>query len=85
MVTILTEIGCLSSRPLAYLNEENVYNLLTLNHLIYGRDMNADQITSYNNEVLEINGEKMRRKASTFRNILNHFLKRFVTDYMLAL
>ena len=27
---------------------------------VYGRDTNVDQITSYNNEVLEINGEEMR-------------------------
>ena len=48
MVRIVTEIeGCLNSRPLTYLNEENVYDLLTPNHLIYGRDINADQITSY--------------------------------------
>ena len=62
MVTIVTEIeGCLNSRPLTYLNEESVYDLLTPNHLIYGRDINADQITCYNNEVLEINGEEMER------------------------
>ena len=59
MVTIVTEIeGCLNSRPLTYLNEESVYDLLTPNHLIYGCDINADQITGYNNEVLEINGDK---------------------------
>ena len=54
MVTIITEIEGLNSRRLTYLNEENVYDLLTPNHLIYGRDIKADQITSYNNEVLEI-------------------------------
>ena len=33
-------------------------------------DINADQITNYNSEVLEINGEEIRRNASTFRNII---------------
>ena len=85
IVTIVTEIeGCLNSRPLTYLNEENIYDLLTPNHLIHGRDINTDQITNYKSEVLEINGEEIRRNASTFRNI-NHFLKRFMRDYMLAL
>ena len=61
MVTIITETeGCLNARPLTYLNEENVYDFLTRNYLIYGRDMNAHRITSYNYEVLEINGEEMR-------------------------
>ena len=60
MVTIVTEIeGCLYSRPLTYLNEENVNDLLTPNHLIYWRDINADQITSYNHEVLEMNSEEI--------------------------
>ena len=86
MVTVVTAIeGCLNSRPLTYLNEENVYDLLTPNHLVYGRDINADQITSYNNDVLEINGEQMRGNVSTFRNIINHFLKRSMRDYALAL
>ena len=81
MVTIITEIeGCLNS--LTYLNEENVYDLLTLNHLNYGRGINADQITGYNNEVIEINIEKMRRNASTFRSISNYFLKRFLRDVL---
>ena len=48
MVTIVTEIeGCLNSRPLTYLNEENVYDLLLPpNHLLYRRGINADQITT---------------------------------------
>ena len=70
---------------MTYLNEENVYDLLTPNRLIYGRDINADQITSCNSEVLEINCKEIRQNASTFRNIINHFLKRSMTDYMLAL
>ena len=56
----------------------------TPNHKINGRDINADQTNSYNDEVLEINGEEMRRNAPTFTNIFNHFLKRFMTDCMLA-
>ena len=76
MVAIVTEIeGCLNSRPLIYINEENIYELLTSNHLIYAHDINADQISSYNDEVLEINGEEMRRNTSTFRTIVNHFWK----------
>ena len=62
-----------------------MYDLLTPIHLIYGRDKKADQITSYNDEVLEINAKEMRGNASTFRNIISHFLKRFMTDYMLAM
>ena len=44
MVTFVTEIeSCLNSRPLTYLNEENVYHLLLApNHLIYGRGINTD-------------------------------------------
>ena len=61
------------------------FDLSIPNHLIYGRDISADQITSYNYKPLEINGEEMRQNASTFRNIVNHFLKRFMRDYMLAL
>ena len=83
MVALVTKIkGCLNWRQPTYLNEEKVCDLLTPNHLIYGGDINADQITSWN---VEINGKEMRRNASTSRNIINHLMKRFMTDYMLAL
>ena len=74
MVTVVTEIeGCLNSRPLTYLNEENVYDLLTPNHLIYGRAINADQITSYDNDVLEINGEQRGETSQPLEILLNIF------------
>ena len=38
-------------------------------------DMTATQITSYNDEVLEINSEEMKRNASNFRTTINLFLK----------
>ena len=57
MVTIATEIEvCLTSKPLTHLYKENDYSLLTPNHLIYGHGINADQITGYKNDVLEIKG-----------------------------
>ena len=61
------------------------FDLLTPNHLIYGRDINADQINSYNNDVLETNGKEMRQNASNVRNIIGLFLKQFMRDFMLAL
>ena len=70
---------------MTYLNEENVYDLLTPNNLIYGRDINADQINSHNNVALETNGKEMRQNASNFRNILGLFLKQFMRDCMLML
>ena len=48
IVTIVTEIqGCLNSRPSTYLNEENVYDLLTSNHLVYEHDINANIIDHF--------------------------------------
>ena len=55
--TIISEVqGNMSNRPLTYLNEENVNELLTPNHLIYGRSL-----TSVNeNDLVEINEIEMR-------------------------
>ena len=55
---------------MTYLNEENVYDLLTPNNLIYRSDINTDQITSYNYELLEINVEELRQNASTLEILL---------------
>ena len=46
---------------------------------------NADQINSYDNDVLQTNGKEMRQNASNFRNIIGLFLKQIMRDCMLAL
>ena len=55
--TIMSEVQRnMSNRPLIYLNEENVNELLTPNHLIYRRSL-----TSVNeNDLVEINEIEMR-------------------------
>ena len=67
--------------PLTYLNEENVNELLTPNHLIYGRSL-----TSVNeNALVEINETKMRTMKVFTTNLLKQFMGKFKHEYLLAL
>ena len=82
--TIITEIkACLNSRPSTYLNEDNSDDLLTPNHLMYGRN-----IYNHHNlvvDIVDVDSNDMRKQVSHCRFVINHFLKRFMNDYLLAL
>ena len=84
IVTVATKIRCLNQRPIIYSNEENVFVLSIRNHLICTRDIKAIQNIE-ENYVVEISSEEMGQKAANSYNVINHFLRRFVTDYTIAL
>ena len=71
----------MNNRPLIYLNEENVNELLTPNHLIYGRSL-----TSVNeNGMVEINEIKIRTMKVFMTNLLKQLMDKFKHEYLLAL
>ena len=67
--------------PLTYLNEENVNELLTPNHLIYGRSLKSVN----ENGLVEINKTKMRTMKVFTTNLLKQFMGKFKHEYLSAL
>ena len=84
MCTIISEVEgniCPNDRPLIYLNDENVSELLTPDHLIYRRSL-----TSVNeNDLVNINENEMRTMKVFTANLLKQFRDKFKYEYSLTL
>ena len=80
LLTVLCEVeGTINSRPLTYLNEDDLDSPLTPFHLIYGRN------------ILSKNNQSERAKKDTFQlskrvnylsTLIEYFWKRFYTCYL---
>ena len=81
-VIIETE-KCVNSRPLTYLSDEHEDSVITPNHLIYGRDINRNNVIKY--EFKELTNDDMRKRKLYCVQVLKHFTQRFVKQYLLAL
>ena len=82
MCTIISEVeGDMNNRPLIYLNEENVNELLTPNHMIYGRSLTLVN----ENNLVEINENEMRTMKVFTTNLLKQFMGKLKHEYLLAL
>ena len=74
--TILCDIeSTINSRPLTYTNEDDLDEIITPNHLIYGRNINTKMSSdvSYND---------YSRRAKHIQTLLAHFWKRFKSEYL---
>ena len=84
MCTIISEVEgniCPNNCPFIYLNDENVSELLTPDHLIYRRSL-----TSVNeNDLVNINENEMRTMKVFTANLLKQFRDKFKYEYSLTL
>ena len=89
--TVIVEIErILNSRPISYLNADDVEEPLTPSHLLVGRRILnlPDNLTHYeeagDNE-FEVTNEVLQRRAKHLSNVLNHFWRRWSKEYLLEL
>ena len=77
--TVIVEIEViLNSRPISYLNADDVEELLTPSHLLVGRRILnlPDNLTHYEeagDKEFEVANEVLQRRAKHLSNVLNHF------------
>ena len=77
MLTILSSVeNILNKRPLTYQYEE-LDEIITPNHLIYGRSINDTY--KQNSNVKEVDNDK---RAKYIQTLLNHFWKRWNDEYL---
>ena len=82
--TIIIEIeGVLNTRPLTYINEDDYYESLMSNHLIYGRSLVHG--SSRNNFKEYISADDCREAVKHYQKVFEHFRKCFVNEYLTAL
>ena len=65
-----------NSRPLTHLSEEQEDTVITINHLIFGRDI--DRNNTVQHEFNELSSDDMSKLQAYCQVILKHFTKRFV-------
>ena len=89
--TIIIEIeGIINSRPISYLDSDDVEEPLTPSHLLVGRRLLTlpDNLTHYeeaDDEEFEVTDEAMQRRARHLNSVLNHFWRRWSKEYLLEL
>ena len=81
--TVLVEIeNVINSRPLSYMNDENLDENLTPYPLIYGRNIATNKLSLLK---IATDGESLRLNCKKINIILKHFVKRFTNEYLSSL
>ncbi len=87
----LAEIeAVLNSRPLSYVSGEDREEPITPSHLVIGRRLlslpdNLDYVCDLDDEQFTIDATQANRRVKHLNNILNHFWKRWQTEYLSCL
>jgi len=90
--TVLTEVEMIvNSRPLSYVSTEDIEEALTPSHLLVGRrtlslpDVTLHQSVNEFNYNTELTPDSLSRRMNHLRKTLDHFWKRWQTEYLLEL
>ena len=88
LLTVVTELEMvLNSRPLSYLSSEDIEEPLTPSHLLIGRRvLSLPSYAPHQNEYdLEVSHNSLTRQMKYLNFTLDHFWKRWKTEYLLEL
>lgn len=91
MLTAVIEIeGVINSRPLSYVSASDIEEPLTPSHLIVGRRLlnlpdNLNCLQDPDDEDFEIDASKLTRHMKHLASVLNHFWKRWRSEYLAEL
>ena len=91
LTTALAEIeAVLNSRPLAYVSGEDLDEPITPSHLIIGRRIlslpdDASYVCDLDDEEFSLNSKQANSRVKHLNNILNHFWRRWRTEYLSTL
>jgi hypothetical protein len=91
ITTVLAEIETvLNSRPLTYVSGDDMEEPVTPSHLVVGRRLlslsdDFDYILEKNDEEFTLNSKRAVDRVKHLNNILNHFWKRWRTEYLSCL
>ena len=91
LTTALAEIeAVLNSRPLSYVSSEDLDEPITPSHLILGRRLlslpdNLDYLCDPDDEEFTLDKNQVTSRVRHLNNLLNHFWKRWRTEYLSCL
>ena len=86
MQTVLLEIeNVLNSRPLCYLYDDDQEDIVTPNHLLYGRKLNVNSINSDGSGNFNISMENVTKRMRYMNSVILHFWRRWSSEYVTSL
>ena len=86
LLTALAEVeGVLNSRPLCHIYDDNVDEILTPSHLIFGRRLLSPTYETASPDTLEFSSEDLSRRAKYIHSLLEHFWEKWVNEYLTEL
>ena len=91
LTTALAEIeAVLNSRPLSYVSDEDMEEPITPSHLIVGRRIlnlpdNLDYVCDLSDSEFTLNTNHATKRVKHLNHVLNHFWKRWRTEYLSSL
>ena len=72
-------LNVINSRPLTYMNDENLDESLKPYHLIYGRNIATNKVSLLK---MATDGESLRLNCKKINIVLKHFTKRLTKEYL---
>ena len=91
LITALAEIeAVLNSRPLSYMSGEDLEEPITPSHLVVGRRIlsmpdNLDYTCDLDDSEFTLDARQLTSRVKHLNNVLNHFWKRWRTEYLSCL
>lgn len=91
LTTCLAEIeAVINSRPLSYLSSEELEEPVTPSHLIFGHHIlnlpdNVDHLCNFDDDDFTLSSDQATARVKHLNNVLNHFWKRWRTEYLSSL
>ena len=80
--TLLAEIQTIiNKRPLTFPYDDPAEEVLTPNHLLFGRKTNLENIS----KSISFNNEDLNKRSQHLHNLLEHFRNRWRTEYLTEL
>ena len=82
LLTLLPELQTIiDNKPLTFLYDEPAEEVLTRNHLLFGRKINLENISKGNS----FNNEDLNKRSQHLHNLLENFRNRWRTEYLTEL
>ena len=84
--TVMLEIeNVINSKLLCYLNDDDVEEILTPNHLLYRRQLNVNIVNADIDKNYNFSEERLTNRRRYLNTVLLHFWKRWSAEYLISL
>ena len=86
LLTIIAEVeGVLNSRPLCHIYDDNIDDVITPSHLLFGRRLLSPSYENVTPENICFSTESVAKRAQFINTLLEHFWKRWSKEYLTEL